>query len=79
MRIIFTYQRAERIILITDTVSRRCLHPNIINLHTSVHHLSAGLPFPNATKGQKAISQSGTRAGRRLRFTPSFMHENYKQ
>lgn len=30
--------------------------PNIINLHMCTHHLSAVLPFPNATKGQKAIS-----------------------
>ena len=33
-----------------------------------MHHLSAGLPFPNATKGQKAISQSAAVLGKSARF-----------
>lgn len=36
---------------------------NIIHLHMCMHHLSAELPFPNATKGQRAISQSVTVPG----------------
>lgn len=37
--------------------------PNIIHLHMCMHHLSAELPFPNATKGQRAISQRVTEPG----------------